>query len=222
MAQLVALPQLLQDLALLHAAVFQLLLQFVVRLHGLQKRIVAGAAVAAVLVTLLLQRQFGLGQILQPLPQLYHTGVLLLQRRLMARHIGQRLLVGLPVLLHPPVALSAVGYHIRLQAPQVLHATQNAVLLRAQCRLIGLLVADGLGQLVGLLRQIGLAGQLVPHLLPQRGRAVLCRSDVRLYPGHAPAAVRLPAVQAGQLLLHSLAAQAQALQQEVIVVLPSL
>ena len=34
------------------------------------------------LVTLLLQRQFGLGQILQPLPQLYHTGVLLLQRRL--------------------------------------------------------------------------------------------------------------------------------------------
>ena len=109
-------------------------------LHGVEQRVVALAAVAAVLVALLLQLQLGLRQLLQLLPQGISPAVMLFQLRLMLRHIRRRLVVACPALLRQLVPFRPVGHHVRLH-PSDPPRCASPVLLGTQrrlCRLFSL------------------------------------------------------------------------------------
>ena len=212
MAQLVVLPQLVQQLLFLHGAALQLPLEAALRLSSVQQRLVELTALAAELFAAGLQRQLVPGQLLQLLPQGGHLLLQFVQTGLALGDLCRRLLIVGAEPLRQLVASGAVGGHVLLHAAQLLRAPQGRLLLRQQRRLRRLFLADRLGQPVAGVVQVRLSSQLLLCLTAQ-GLGV----GLRLFNGllHFPDTgfiLAVAAVEARQLLLHALAAQAQAVQ----------
>jgi len=218
-AQFIALPQLVQQGRFLHGVALQLLLHAGQLLGGGDHRIVALAALAVFGVPLALQLQLLGRQLRELFPQLSSLLPQVVQLGLMGSDIAFGLPVGGGELLHQRLPLIPVGHHIQPQPLQVGDAALTRVPLGGQSRLSGLLLADLLGQGVGLFQQIALAALALLRTAAQLGGPGFLLRHVGLH-GGAALPVGLGALgQCIQLGLQVLAALLQRVVQDVIMLL---
>ena len=222
MAQLIPLPELIENGFLLHGGGAALLLQPGQLLLGGDYRVVAGLGLAVQGRALLLQVQLLLLEGLQLTAQVLRLPVQVLCPGPVVRDLGLRLGLGLHQLAAQVLPAAAVAGQVLHQLPQVLQAALGALTLGSQGGLLLLAAGDLVGDAAGFRLQFALSGQTLLGLLPQLGGPVLLAPDLllrSLTPGGAVR--RLP----GQLLIFRIQCPQRLLQrlpQTIVVLLPGL